>query len=1207
MGISGAVSPTNSLVGSRSSDQVGNSGVTALTNGNYVVRSSSWDNGAVDSAGAVTWGNGTTGISGAVSPANSLVGSTANDLVGIDGVTALTYGNYVVSSSLWNNGAVADVGAVTWGNGTTGTSGAVNPANSLVGSTANDQVGSQGVTALTNGNYVVSTQNWDNAAVANAGAATWGNGTTGISGTVSPANSLVGSTASDNVGFGGVTALTNGQYVVRSQNWNNAAVADAGAVTWGNGTAGISGAVSTTNSLVGLVTSSGLGAIATDNVNNHFYARFVTEGKVRVGSQVDGLSNLPTVTAISPATGSTAGGTSVTISGTNLTGATAVTIGGTAATGVTVDSPTQITATTPAGTAGSASVLVTTPAGTNVANTLFTYITPPTISLVSPAAGSTAGGTTVTISGTNFTGATAVTFGGAAAATFTVESPTQITTNTPAGTAGSASVLVTTPGGTNAANTLFTYIRPIIQISGKAQVIPNGDTSPSLDDDTDFTGVSLLNIQATRTFTITNLGTAPLNLTGSPIVQITGPTATDFAVTLQPASMVAPGNSTTFEITFDPRLPGPRSATVTIPSDASNASSFSFAITGEGILPVREPQTITFTPPATLYTPGQSPFALSATASSGLPVTLAVVSGPATVTGNTLALTVPGTVKITATQTGNAEYLPAKTVTRTLIVRADPTTLTLLNLAQTYDGNPKPISTIGAASPTITYKIAGVEGSTAPTNAGSYPVKAVAGSVTKSGTLVIAKAVLTITPTDLRRFLGFANPTLTYTVNGYRGTDTVAVITRAPTLSTTAKITSPLGVYPIRATGATALNYTFNYQLGSLIVESFAGNYEALLVDTNNLPVGKLTLTVPATGASFTGKLFTATETAALSLKSSLTTDPQTESATSSVTVTKNTIPYEVSFTLPPYGNVLATVTQSSVPLGSATNGRKLLTLPKRTVVNYAGAHTAVLEPSTQIGNTTLSGPTGAGWATATIRTTGVMTLTGRLGDGTAFTTTLPPDTDPNPTYRLFIQPYLAARTESYLAGAFTLAPHPSLPNRRYIEQVGLTWKKTSLPADASYRTTFGPVNTVMMLDPWLPPVADKGAVPAITLAQRLGSIVTPINTFGVTHSPTGSASNGNLPIRLALSPRNAVSVILPVTSPVNSTKWKTLTFVPTTGTFTGTFELLDGAVKRPVTFSGVLRQPATSPDPLIGNGHYLLPPLSGTERTTGEIRFTRP
>ena len=56
--------------------------MTVLSNGNYVVRSPDWDNGAAADAGAVTWGSGTTGITGTVSAANSLVGSTAGDQVG---------------------------------------------------------------------------------------------------------------------------------------------------------------------------------------------------------------------------------------------------------------------------------------------------------------------------------------------------------------------------------------------------------------------------------------------------------------------------------------------------------------------------------------------------------------------------------------------------------------------------------------------------------------------------------------------------------------------------------------------------------------------------------------------------------------------------------------------------------------------------------------------------------------------------------------------------------------------------------------------------------------------------------------------------------------------------------------------------------------------------------------------------------------------
>jgi hypothetical protein len=287
-GISGPVRTTNSLVGSAASDYVGLGGVTALTNGNYVVSSPYWNNGVVVDFGAVTWGNGTMGISGPVSPTNSLVGSTASDNLRFNGVTALTNGNYVVSSPYWANGAVANAGAVTWGNGTTGISGPVSPTNSLVGSTNADFVGLDGVTALTNGNYVVSSSRWDNGAVNSAGAVTWGSGTMGISGPVSPTNSLVGSRAFDYAGFNGVTALTDGNYVVSSPHWANGAVANAGAATWGNGTTGICGPVSLTNSLVGLVTSSGLGAIATENVNNHFYAPFLSEGKVRAGSQVDG-------------------------------------------------------------------------------------------------------------------------------------------------------------------------------------------------------------------------------------------------------------------------------------------------------------------------------------------------------------------------------------------------------------------------------------------------------------------------------------------------------------------------------------------------------------------------------------------------------------------------------------------------------------------------------------------------------------------------------------------------------------------------------------------------------------------------------------------------------------------------------------------------------------------------------------------------------
>jgi hypothetical protein len=219
-------------------------------------------------------------VSGTVSATNSLVGSTAGDLVGSKGVTALSNGNYVVDSPSWSNGT----GAATWGSGTTGVSGAVSASNSLVGSTFSDQIGFGGATALSDGNYVVNSPFWSNG----TGAATWGSGTTGISGAVSATNSLVGSTTGDLVGSKGVTALSNGNYVVDSPSWSNGSLANAGAVTLGSGTTGVSGAVSATNSTVGATANTGLQpGVVVDNVNDAYYSRFLTEGggHVRVGSQ----------------------------------------------------------------------------------------------------------------------------------------------------------------------------------------------------------------------------------------------------------------------------------------------------------------------------------------------------------------------------------------------------------------------------------------------------------------------------------------------------------------------------------------------------------------------------------------------------------------------------------------------------------------------------------------------------------------------------------------------------------------------------------------------------------------------------------------------------------------------------------------------------------------------------------------------------------
>ena len=180
----------------------------------------------------------------------------------------------------------------------------------------------------------------------------------------------------------------------------------------------------------------------------------------------------PTVTSLSPTTGPAAGGTGVTITGTNFSGATAVKFGATTAT-YTVTDATHIAATSPAG-AGLVDVTVTTAGGISATGAAdqFTYISPPTVTSVAPNSGPAAGGTSVTITGTNFTGATAVRFG-AATSSYTVTDATHIAATTPAGS-GIVNVTVTTPGGTSAVSSAdqFTFVAPVAPGSVYTAVTP---------------------------------------------------------------------------------------------------------------------------------------------------------------------------------------------------------------------------------------------------------------------------------------------------------------------------------------------------------------------------------------------------------------------------------------------------------------------------------------------------------------------------------------------------------------------------------------------------------------------------------------------------------------------------------------------------------------------------------------------------------------
>jgi hypothetical protein len=156
----------------------------------------------------------------------------------------------------------------------------------------------------------------------------------------------------------------------------------------------------------------------------------------------------PQVTSFSPSSGPV--GTAVTVSGSGFTGATAVTLNG-AATSFTVNSATQITLTVPSG-ASSGPIGVTTPGGTTTTATSYAVTVPaPKITSFSPSSGPV--GTSVTVGGSGFIGATAVTLNGLAVS-FTANSASKLTLTVPSG-ASTGRIGVTTPAGTATSSNSF--------------------------------------------------------------------------------------------------------------------------------------------------------------------------------------------------------------------------------------------------------------------------------------------------------------------------------------------------------------------------------------------------------------------------------------------------------------------------------------------------------------------------------------------------------------------------------------------------------------------------------------------------------------------------------------------------------------------------------------------------------------------------------
>jgi alpha-tubulin suppressor-like RCC1 family protein len=374
-------------------------------------------NGTVEAWGYNASGELGTGSTEEANPTPAPVG-------GLSEVTQVAAGLGGVTSALLSDGTVMD-----WGYGQYGELGDGTDSSSEVPVAVN---GLSGVVALPNGGESMALL--DDGTVVDWGLNSSGQLGEGSEGQISSDVPVAVS------GLSGVTAIAGG-FEQRL-----ALLGDGHVMAWGNGAGGAIGDGAEGSDELP-VEVSGLSGITSIAGGQYF----------SLAGAYPPLRPAATVSRVEPDEGSPAGGTSVTITGTNLEDATAVTFGSTPASGFTVNSDTSITALTPpsAGRNAIAEVTVTTPKGTSRVTVGDSFIYEPAVTQIQPDAGPPAGGTSVTITGSGFEGdfqngegevppfIKAVKFGSADAASFKVQSSGEITAIAPPGT-GTEDVTVET-------------------------------------------------------------------------------------------------------------------------------------------------------------------------------------------------------------------------------------------------------------------------------------------------------------------------------------------------------------------------------------------------------------------------------------------------------------------------------------------------------------------------------------------------------------------------------------------------------------------------------------------------------------------------------------------------------------------------------------------------------------------------------------------